>query len=320
MASGNYPDFATSHAPDFVSNILKIPGMYNEMGNANARTAIAQQQAATQRWLAEIEARKKEQEMANEPREQDRKDKLAAANIAESGSRMTRSGFENMMTAAQTAKLKKDEEDRTKNEATAAEFNTKLTTLQPWEYAGEQGTKLLNDYGPKFTDPTMAPKVFAGFGAAREPYRNAVERNDMHPDDLALYQEMADVNKLDEGQAMAMARQQATQRKDTEAAQKQILIEQAKYGAMSNRPDLTRTEELLLDDLMGKPPKHAKASDYTPQQRSTIALTIANELISSRLENRRPRQDVIDGAWDAPKNAAQSTPYIRQLFPKPAGN
>lgn len=312
-----YPDYTSSHAPDFVGNILRIPGMYNEMQNNNARTALAQQQAATQRWMAEINARKAEQEIANEPREQDRKDLLAKSEVTlreaqakEIPGRVTAQGYNNMLAQIHLDQAKKQQGDQDLATKMAGEFQT----LEPIEFAGEKGQEIIKKYTPLFHDPFAPATIYKNFAVNRSQYSDAVERNSWDDDTLAIWKDASDVQKLDPPQAMSIARQSWADKQAEMAAQKQIKIEQAKADTRSTTPELTRTEELLLDDLAGKPPKFVKAGDLTTAQRAAVQLRIANEIIAARREGRRISPDVIERAWVTTPNAKQAPSRVDAYF------
>lgn len=302
-----YPDFTTSHAPDFVSNILKIPGMYNEMGNANARTAIAQQQAATQRWMAEIEAKKKEQEMANDPAIQDRAERLAQSEInlrtqqsetnkAMLAGNLTAQSFENMEKAARGKQAQDMMEDR----ELQIKFNSDILhrpdgPMAPDVFATDGGQKLLSDYSTKFHNPNGAFYAYGEFAKSNPEYGAAIERKDHFTEDaLTAYKDAVDVQKMEPPQAMAYARDVNNRVIEQRKADAAAMIEREKArgkaeGENSVGPDtLTTAEDQQLKSYLGREPKNSKV---TPAQRSRAAAALTNEIVASR-----SRGGVIDEA------------------------
>lgn len=312
-----YPDYTTSHAPDFVGTILRIPGMYNEMQNNNARTALAQQQAATQRWMAEINARKAEQEIANEPREQDRKDALAQAEVnlrkeqlTEIPGKITAQGYNNMLNQIHLDQARKQQADQ----ELATQMAGDLQKLQPYEYAGEEGQEVIKKYTPLFHDPFAPATIYKNFAVNRSRYADAVERNSWDEDTVAAWKDASDVQKLDDPQAMAIARDQHNLKLAKQAAAKQAEIERVKAEAYGQRPSLTAPEQKAVDAMLGKPPKFVKAGDLTQAQRAQIEAKLANEVLNARMEGRDIDEETIANAWKFTPDKKQATPYVNSLF------
>lgn len=279
-----YPDFTTSAAPDFVSRLLRIPGDLNNMANANARTQIAQQEQATRKWMAQINAEKAAQEMAYAPAEEARKQLLAEAELklrknqgVEIKGRMTEQSFNNMTAEIKLDQIKKAEQDRN---VTRVEMEKRLAGLQPYEFAGPEGEAIIGEFSSKFNNPLAAHDTYKNFAASRQTYANAVERNNFDDDTLKVYKEAVDVEKLDEPVAMARARQVQAEIAARREAQKQVVIEQAKQAF---KPDsLTPAEEEQIRFLVGPVPKNRSQDDPTSEERARATVLATNAVVTAR--------------------------------------
>lgn len=321
-----YPDFTTSRAPDFVSNMLRIPRDLNDMANANARTQIAQQQAETEKWMAQIRAEKAKVEdeklrleIKNDPAIQARADRLADSEIAlrneqAAHSRATLAGdlerqrwlnVKGAVEAAQTAKTIQDDTTETELHADLLSTNGGQP-IAPDTWASDEGRQSLESkYNKKFNDPNRFASAYTKFGMSNPEYVNAAERRTFNEDALATYKEMVEVNKQPEGQAMAAARDVMAQQKATQDARAKVIVEQEKARAQEQaREDLllqqpmSEPERKRAEDLARKDKRYGGLPDQT---KSSIVNAFQNEVIKSRATQGNIPAETVEAIWEEHK-------------------
>lgn len=319
-----YPDFTTSHAPDFVSNILRIPRDFNDMANANARTQIAQQQQATNQWIAQIQAAKAKLEaektaldIKNDPDVQRRANELADSETAKRTQEikhgdatleleLAQRRFANMMNEANAYTAT----NKLKDQANQVDLNAAITQanggqgLTDAEITGDKGDALRDEYAGKFKDPNSAKAAWQQVEQSPR-YANAFQRQTWTQPEVDAYERgLAEGVSPDQAHS-AVLNGPVAERKAKEEAQKQVIINNA---LIKNNPTtLTAPEDRLLQLYL--PPVTRQMTTAQVAQREAMTAPITNEIIAARTKGGKIDEEKIKAIRDA----ATAPPMQSQL-------